>query len=208
MKFLDIGTITSTGGAQAFPRGDGAPQAITATTITLPTSAVDASAGLNFYKHHLVMVIAGQGAGQERMILSSTTAYLCTVQTWGIPRPDTGSTIVIGAPVKGRDGVAVKGEHVGTATTGTFRLQTYVRMPFIGTSRTDTMRSIVTATFPMTITLATAGLSSSAGYHAQTQLLDYVGEENTVAKVFVETAPTANVELFLAPVSLQGRMRQ
>lgn len=209
MKFLDCGTITSTCGAQAFPRGDGAPQAVGAATITLPTSAVDASSALNAYQGHRVLVIAGQGMGQRRLLLNSSTAYLCAVANWDTPRPDTASTIIVGVPVRGHDAVEVKAEHVGTATTGTWRLQSYFAQQNLGTTaRVDLARSTLSATFQNAITLATSGLASSAGLHGVAQTIDFLSPETAVAKIFVETAPTANVEMFASPINTRGRMGQ
>lgn len=209
MKFLDLGTITATAAAQLFPRGDGAPQAVGATSITLPTSAVEASNALGFYAGYGVLVIAGQGAGQLRQILTSSTAYLCTVPTWDSPRPDTGSTIVVGLLPRGRDGVAVKFEGTSSVGTGTYRGVFYTNdPPGITTSRIGNARAAVSTSWTPGGTVITSHISSSASLQLESRSITAIGEDYVLAKVGCEVAPTANVECFAAPQNTRGRMGQ
>lgn len=208
MKFHDLGTITTTAAAQLFPLGDGDPQAVSARSITLPTSAVDVSSAAELYRGYGVLVIAGQGVGQMRQIQAVTTAYVCTVPTWDLPYPNTGSTIVVGLLPRGRDGLAVKFEGTASVGTGTFRGIFYANDPGPTTARTGNVRAAVSTSWVPGGSVITSHLSSSASVQLEVRTVTAVGENYVLAKVACEIAPTANLEGFAVMQNTRGRMGQ
>ncbi len=211
--FYDIGLVTSTMGAQSVPFADGAPQAVSAAnTITLPTNAAQASAAANFYQGMAVAVVSGQGAGAVREIIANTTGLLATVAAWDAGQvPNTSSSVVVGIPLKGHDMLAVKAEAVSSASSNTavFRTDQY---SFDGFQQSlgQTPRRIVGSSFACaTISSATAALSfATAAFHCVSAFLDAltggVIEGHSVAKIFIDTAPSGNLELYLMPSYVRG----
>jgi hypothetical protein len=189
--------IDPTVGSTAYTHVDSA----NLSTVTLGPAASnalpDAYEGLGIY------VIAGSGTGQLRQILRSSTAAqtVATVKEWDNPKPDSGSTLVVGVILDGRDGFAVKAEHAGTAATGTFRGMFF--------SRDVVPRTVFTTPFTLGLvssSVATAYLTlPTAAGHGETRVIDYLTPMYRLAKVMVESAPTAQVELFGAAIFTTGR---
>jgi hypothetical protein len=189
--------IDPTVGSTAYTHVDSANLS-TVTLGPVASSALpDAYEGLGIY------VIAGSGTGQLRQILRSNTAAqtVATVKEWDNPKPDSGSTLVVGVMLDGRDGFAVKAEHAGSGATGTFRGVFF--------SRDVPPRTVFTTSFTLGFVgsiAATAYLTmTTAAGHGETRVIDYLNPGYRLAKLMVDIAPTAQVELFGAAVFTAGR---
>ena len=202
-NFLFMGTVTTTAVNQAFPFVDGTgSSAVTATTIALATAA--SSAALDRYKDFALMVMSGSGAGQMRIIKGSSTAAItvATVKEWDAPQPDTASTFLVGVPIAGRDGMAVKAEETAASTTGAWR--------GLFVTKNVTPEVVMTTSFQLGAPTSSyqVAFSSSASVHMETRVIDYLGPLYGIGKVYCDIAPTASIEMFAGATFTLGRINR
>ena len=196
-RFYFLGSVGTTAGSLSFPAGDGNPDAITATTITLPTSA---STVVSAFTGFTAFVYSGSGVGQRKQIASYSTARVATLSgEWEAPRPGTGSFIVYGPPMRHQDMAHYKVEYGGTATTGILRAHVFA-------DAGADPRSIYSQSFVAQRVAATAAISSTAVAQGETVIIDLMPLDVVLAKIYIETAPTAGtLEIFVAPGKSYGR---
>jgi hypothetical protein len=180
-RFFHLGTIDSSAAGLSFPRGDGSPSAISATTIALPTSAPDTA---NFFRDMIVYVAAGSGAGQWRVITSYSTARIATVHAWEAPAPNTGSTLVYGIPMRHADIMHFRSEYTTTtAATGLFRAEVWIE-------EIATPHRIFSQFFQFAYVGSTFGLqAASSTAHGDTRVADVMPLKCIIGKIYCETAP-------------------
>lgn len=192
-----VGSTAYTWGSTAYsPYG-------TVDSLTLGTAA--SSAATDAYAGFGILVTSGSGVGQMRRIRNSTTAgqAVVTVRAWNVPKPDSGSTFVVGVMQDGRDGFVVKAEHGGTAGTGTFRAAFWT-----GEDAPKLVFSTPWSALGIGSAAAATGagmISTTAAIHGETRVIDYLNPMYRISKVFVEASPTADVQLFGAAVFTSGR---
>ena len=196
-RFYFLGSISTTAVAQSYPLGDGAPEGVTVNTITLPTSA---SAVASAFTGFTAFVYSSSGIGQRKQIASYSTSRVATLSgSWEDPRPGTGSFVVYGVPMRHQDMAHYKVEYGGTATTGILRAHVFA-------DAGADPRSIYSQSFVAQRIVATAAISSTGNAQGETIIIDLMPLDVVLAKVYVETAPTAGtLEVFVAPGKSHGR---
>lgn len=190
-RFLYLGSADSSSTGLDYPRGDGNPTAVSATTVTLGTAA---STTASAFTGLVAFVYSGSGAGQYRLISAYSTDRVATLyRPWDQPYPNTASYLVYGVPMRHGDMAHYKVEYnTVTGTSGTLRSLVYV-------DACDNPRSVYSQTFQPQRIASTSGLSSTGDAQGETIIVDLMPLETIVAKVFIDSAPTAGtLELFCA----------
>lgn len=197
-----LGSFSSTGAiGDSIPVGDGSPEAVASTSLTLATSA---NATSDFYAGMAVFISNGSGIGQKRFIESYSTARVASLnKPWDDPRPDTASTYVLGVGTDRGDLAHLKTEwQTTTAATGSFAAA------FLLQQQSKAVERMLSDSSSPSYFGTNTGISTSgATAHGNTVVLEFFPQHVQLFKPVLTAVPTAG-QMHIFGVASKRRITQ